>query len=159
MNVKAQRWFRFYVTTTFPYWIASHLIVNIINYIQYPLTIASISLLFVRVHCNQPLMSGFWIAFLIVHYLWKIVSPVETTYDQWTIHYNVPLCSGNHSNITCREDYVLQNGVCNPRCGEFKVNSPIAIQITFGSEMIAGVIVVIISICIFALTFVNRKSM
>ena len=63
------------------------------------------------------------------------------------------------NNISCRDDFFLQNGTCYPRCDRFEQHPHVAIQTMLTAEIIAASIATLVSITALILSVYNRKNM
>ncbi|XP_019850445.1 PREDICTED: uncharacterized protein LOC109581108 isoform X2 [Amphimedon queenslandica] len=63
------------------------------------------------------------------------------------------------NNITCRDDFVKTNVICEPRCDRFEQSSHTETQIMIGSEVTAASIALLLSIVTIILSIKDHKMM
>ena len=61
-------------------------------------------------------------------------------------------------DITCRDDFIKTNLICEPRCDRFEQSSHTEILIMIGSEMTTAIIALILSIATIILFIKDYKN-
>ena len=67
--------------------------------------------------------------------------------------------ANNTNDITCRDDFVKTNLICEPRCDKFEQSSHTETLIMIGSEVTAAIIALLLSIATIILSIKDHKMM